>query len=205
MKRLTNTKLADMHLIPRLAEGNARVAERLYHERHPQGDASNTLMLINLHRIFQSVSQRHICLLGFRKMFHSLLLAMTAQMIVVMLICSHQCACEQRHLAPNEEVTDYVHNAYCGLGSNPGEHMDIKKNLVPLQQEGTLNSNRAASPFVWLVEREERWEVPGHTQSSNVCFLDLEDGQFKPLCSKKKTKFIMDDASPTAFSEVVTH
>ncbi|GFT13948.1 uncharacterized protein TNCV_2615861 [Trichonephila clavipes] len=27
---------------------------------------------------------------------------------------------------------------------------------------GTLNSHRAASPLVWLVEGEERWEAPGH-------------------------------------------
>ncbi|GFV49810.1 uncharacterized protein TNCV_1390921 [Trichonephila clavipes] len=26
---------------------------------------------------------------------------------------------------------------------------------------GTLNSHRAASPLVWLVEGEERWEAPG--------------------------------------------
>ncbi|GFW89991.1 uncharacterized protein TNCV_3741771 [Trichonephila clavipes] len=26
----------------------------------------------------------------------------------------------------------------------------------------TLNSRRAASPLVWWVEREKRWETPGH-------------------------------------------
>ncbi|GFV29570.1 hypothetical protein TNCV_329361 [Trichonephila clavipes] len=31
---------------------------------------------------------------------------------------------------------------------------------------GTLNSRRAASPFVWLVEEEKRWEAPGHPQCS---------------------------------------
>ncbi|GFV26664.1 hypothetical protein TNCV_4059841 [Trichonephila clavipes] len=36
MKRFTNTELADMYLIYGLTEGNARVAERLHHERDPQ-------------------------------------------------------------------------------------------------------------------------------------------------------------------------
>ncbi|GFY23288.1 hypothetical protein TNCV_3939841 [Trichonephila clavipes] len=45
-----------------------------------------------------------------------------------------------------------------GLGSNPGEDMDVCKCIVPLRQGGTLNSRLAASPLVWLVE--ERWEAP---------------------------------------------
>ncbi|GFW19897.1 hypothetical protein TNCV_3562001 [Trichonephila clavipes] len=39
-----------------------------------------------------------------------------------------------------------------GLGSNPGEDMDVCKCIVPLRHGGTLNSRRAASPLVWLVE-----------------------------------------------------
>ncbi|GFV46531.1 uncharacterized protein TNCV_3234181 [Trichonephila clavipes] len=49
-----------------------------------------------------------------------------------------------------------------GLGSNPGEDMDVCKCIVPLWHGGTLNSRRAASPLVWLVEGEERWEAPDH-------------------------------------------
>ncbi|GFV33418.1 uncharacterized protein TNCV_4164551 [Trichonephila clavipes] len=37
---------------------------------------------------------------------------------------------------------------------------------------GTLSSRRAASPFVWLVEGEERWVAPGHPQG----FLPLNWG-----------------------------
>ncbi|GFU37738.1 hypothetical protein TNCV_1466081 [Trichonephila clavipes] len=48
------------------------------------------------------------------------------------------------------------------LGSNPGEDIDVCKCIVPLRHGGTLNSRRAASLPMWLVEREERWEVPGH-------------------------------------------
>ncbi|GFW24102.1 uncharacterized protein TNCV_4951461 [Trichonephila clavipes] len=51
-----------------------------------------------------------------------------------------------------------------GLGSNPGEDMDACKCIVPLRHEDTLNSRRAASPLVRLVEREERWEAPDHPQ-----------------------------------------
>ncbi|GFW31188.1 uncharacterized protein TNCV_2577701 [Trichonephila clavipes] len=41
-----------------------------------------------------------------------------------------------------------------GLGSNPGEDMDVCKCIV------TLNSHRATSPLVWWVERTERWKAP---------------------------------------------
>ncbi|GFW09544.1 uncharacterized protein TNCV_3996511 [Trichonephila clavipes] len=37
--------------------------------------------------------------------------------------------------------------------------MDVCKCIVPLRHGGTLNSRRAASPLVWLVEGEERWEA----------------------------------------------
>ncbi|GFT82756.1 hypothetical protein TNCV_1784731 [Trichonephila clavipes] len=42
--------------------------------------------------------------------------------------------------------------------------MDICKCIVPLWQVGTLNSRRAASPLMRLVEEEERWEPPDHPQ-----------------------------------------
>ncbi|GFV97307.1 uncharacterized protein TNCV_2038171 [Trichonephila clavipes] len=46
------------------------------------------------------------------------------------------------------------------LGSNPGEDMGVCKCIVPSQHGGTLNSRRAGSPLVRLVEGEERWEAP---------------------------------------------
>ncbi|GFV92732.1 hypothetical protein TNCV_1375821 [Trichonephila clavipes] len=46
-----------------------------------------------------------------------------------------------------------------GRGSNPGEGMDVCKCIVLSRQGGTLNSRRAASPFVRLVEGEERLQV----------------------------------------------
>ncbi|GFT38305.1 uncharacterized protein TNCV_2638671 [Trichonephila clavipes] len=51
-----------------------------------------------------------------------------------------------------------------GLCSNPGEDMDVFKCIVTLRYEGTLNSCRAASPLVWLVEGKERWETHDHPQ-----------------------------------------
>ncbi|GFW82453.1 uncharacterized protein TNCV_3819321 [Trichonephila clavipes] len=62
------------------------------------------------------------------------------------------------------------------LGSNPGEDMDVCKCIVPLRHGCTLNSRRAASPLVWLVEVEERWETPGHPQG----FLPLNWGGTEP-------------------------
>ncbi|GFT46988.1 uncharacterized protein TNCV_3746681 [Trichonephila clavipes] len=49
-----------------------------------------------------------------------------------------------------------------GLGSNPGESMDVCKCIVPLWHEGTLNSHRAASSLMRLVEGEESWEASDH-------------------------------------------
>ncbi|GFW90463.1 uncharacterized protein TNCV_76971 [Trichonephila clavipes] len=42
--------------------------------------------------------------------------------------------------------------------------MDVCKCIVPSRHGGTLNSRRAASPLVRLVEREERWEALDHPQ-----------------------------------------
>ncbi|GFY14209.1 hypothetical protein TNCV_3613981 [Trichonephila clavipes] len=39
-----------------------------------------------------------------------------------------------------------------GLGSNPGEYMDVCKCIVPSRHWGTLNSRRATNPLVRLVE-----------------------------------------------------
>ncbi|GFX78575.1 uncharacterized protein TNCV_30151 [Trichonephila clavipes] len=47
-----------------------------------------------------------------------------------------------------------------GLGSNPGESIKVCKCIVPSRHGGTLNSRRAASPLMKLVEGEERWEAP---------------------------------------------
>ncbi|GFW49385.1 uncharacterized protein TNCV_3058921 [Trichonephila clavipes] len=47
------------------------------------------------------------------------------------------------------------------MSSNPGEDMDACKCIVSSQHGGTINSRRATSSFVWLVEGEERWEAPG--------------------------------------------
>ncbi|GFW29081.1 uncharacterized protein TNCV_2356391 [Trichonephila clavipes] len=45
-----------------------------------------------------------------------------------------------------------------------GEDMDVCKCIVPLRHWGTLNSRRAASHLMRLVEEEERWEAPDHPQ-----------------------------------------
>ncbi|GFV23558.1 uncharacterized protein TNCV_1906861 [Trichonephila clavipes] len=46
--------------------------------------------------------------------------------------------------------------------------MDVCKRIVPLRHGGTLNSRRAASPLVWLVEGEERWDALDHPQVSSL-------------------------------------
>ncbi|GFY00408.1 uncharacterized protein TNCV_1664471 [Trichonephila clavipes] len=42
--------------------------------------------------------------------------------------------------------------------------MDACKCIMPLRHGGTLNTRLAASPLVWLVEGEEKWEAPSHPQ-----------------------------------------
>ncbi|GFU43037.1 hypothetical protein TNCV_3141581 [Trichonephila clavipes] len=49
MRHFTSTELADMYLIYGLSEGNARAAEKLYHEKYAQTDAPNHRMFTNLH------------------------------------------------------------------------------------------------------------------------------------------------------------
>ncbi|GFV28062.1 hypothetical protein TNCV_187381 [Trichonephila clavipes] len=51
-----------------------------------------------------------------------------------------------------------------GPGLNPGEDMKVCKCIAHLRHEGTLNSLRAASPLMMLVEGEKRWESPDHLQ-----------------------------------------
>ncbi|GFT25063.1 hypothetical protein TNCV_179751 [Trichonephila clavipes] len=47
-----------------------------------------------------------------------------------------------------------------GLGSNSREGKEACKGIVPLRHGDTLNSPRAASPLMRLVNGEERWEAP---------------------------------------------
>ncbi|GFW46938.1 hypothetical protein TNCV_2982941 [Trichonephila clavipes] len=62
-----------------------------------------------------------------------------------------------------------------GLGSNPGENMDVCKCIVPSRYGGTLNNLRAPSPLVRLVEREERTATAGSdvVQSGRPIFDDF--------------------------------
>ncbi|GFT19359.1 hypothetical protein TNCV_2532971 [Trichonephila clavipes] len=64
----------------------------------------------------------------------------------------------------------YLAPSASGLGSNPGEGMNVCKCIV-------LNSRRKASPLVWLVEEEEMWETSDNSQSG---VLPLNWGGTKP-------------------------
>ncbi|GFT07160.1 uncharacterized protein TNCV_1416501 [Trichonephila clavipes] len=56
---------------------------------------------------------------------------------------------------------------WCGVvvrrGGASSEGMDVCKCTVPPWHGGTLNSHRAASPLMRLVEGEERWDAPDHS------------------------------------------
>ncbi|GFU99120.1 hypothetical protein TNCV_1228341 [Trichonephila clavipes] len=47
-------------------------------------------------------------------------------------------------------------------GFESRRRQDVCKCIVPLRFGDTLNSRRAASPLVWLVEAVERWEAAEH-------------------------------------------
>ncbi|GFY15982.1 uncharacterized protein TNCV_1286271 [Trichonephila clavipes] len=51
-----------------------------------------------------------------------------------------------------------------GLGSNPIEGVDVCKSIVLLWHGDSLNSLRAASALMKLVEGQERWEAPDYLQ-----------------------------------------
>ncbi|GFU97072.1 hypothetical protein TNCV_3347181 [Trichonephila clavipes] len=53
-------------------------------------------------------------------------------------------------------------HSICFLQHQVCSVLDKRNTIVPLQHGGTLNSHRAASPLVRLVEGEERWEAPDH-------------------------------------------
>ncbi|GFS73749.1 hypothetical protein TNCV_1457991 [Trichonephila clavipes] len=67
-----------------------------------------------------------------------------------------------------------------GLGSNPEEGMHVCKYIVPLWYGDTLNSRRAASTLVILVERKRGWEAPDHPQ---MFFLKIEEEPNKIVLS----------------------
>ncbi|GFW20128.1 uncharacterized protein TNCV_2320691 [Trichonephila clavipes] len=53
--------------------------------------------------------------------------------------------------------------------------MDVCECILPSRHGGTLNSRRAASTLVRLMEEKERWEVPDHLQG----VLPLNRGETK--------------------------
>ncbi|GFX88697.1 uncharacterized protein TNCV_4636181 [Trichonephila clavipes] len=80
-------------------------------------------------------------------------------------------------LQPNRNKKKFT---LSGLGSYPGEDMDVCKCIVLLRPGGTLNSRRAASPLVWLVEGEKRWEAPGNPQG--LLTLNWDGSEQKSYC-----------------------
>ncbi|GFW18713.1 uncharacterized protein TNCV_1369671 [Trichonephila clavipes] len=59
------------------------------------------------------------------------------------------------------------------MGSTPRQGMDICKCIVPSRHGSTLNSRRASSPLVSLLEEEESWEAPDLLQGA----LPLDRGE----------------------------
>ncbi|GFX96638.1 hypothetical protein TNCV_244251 [Trichonephila clavipes] len=75
-----------------------------------------------------------------------------------------------------------------GLGSSPGEGMDVCKCILPSQHVGTIKSRRAANPLLKLVEREERLEAPDHPQGSTKILSSSIDSPKAPSTSRASTK-----------------
>ncbi|GFS98792.1 cullin-4A [Trichonephila clavipes] len=80
----------------------------------------------------------------------------------------------------SDDFQDIIDLFKIGLGSNPGEGMDVCKCIEPLRYGGcTLNSRRTASPLVRLMEGEERWEAPDPSQG----VLPQNWGETEPNCT----------------------
>ncbi|GFU95801.1 uncharacterized protein TNCV_4903931 [Trichonephila clavipes] len=73
----------------------------------------------------------------------------------------HSCGTANR---PFDVVVSDADFYALGLGSNPIEDMDVCKCIVHSRHGVTLNSRRASSPLVRLVEGKERWEAPVQPQ-----------------------------------------
>ncbi|GFW21347.1 uncharacterized protein TNCV_1531721 [Trichonephila clavipes] len=73
---------------------------------------------------------------------------------------------ENGYLDARRPTSIVVSDADCSaVGTRFGDDMDVFKCIVPLRHRGTLNSRRAASPLVWLVEGEERRDASDHLHS----------------------------------------
>ncbi|GFV86590.1 hypothetical protein TNCV_4184451 [Trichonephila clavipes] len=72
-------------------------------------------------------------------------------------------------------------------GSNPG---DVYKCIVPLRHGCTINSRRAASHFVRLVDGEESWEAPTTSRAFSLKIgEELSQIVLSPVwCSKLRIK-----------------
>ncbi|GFT63643.1 uncharacterized protein TNCV_870801 [Trichonephila clavipes] len=71
-----------------------------------------------------------------------------------------------------------------GLCLNPREDIDVWQCIVHSEHEGTLNSHRAASPLVQLMEEEENWEAPDHPQGFHPQNWDETERNRSVWCSK---------------------
>ncbi|GFX62678.1 vacuolar protein sorting-associated protein 13C [Trichonephila clavipes] len=70
-----------------------------------------------------------------------------------------------------------------GLGSNPGEGMDVCKCIMPSRHGSILNSRGAASLFVWLVEGVEMWETLDPSQDILPTKLGVKPSKIVQLCA----------------------
>ncbi|GFW04262.1 uncharacterized protein TNCV_2670261 [Trichonephila clavipes] len=99
-----------------------------------------------------------------------------------------------------------------GFNRNLGEGMDVGKCIVPSRHGDTLNSRRAASPLVRLVEGEERWEVPDHLQvvlyqnweSQDKSYCHLANGD-KPSNFEPRSSEENDSGTGTILSKLPHH
>ncbi|GFS96478.1 transposable element Tc1 transposase [Trichonephila clavipes] len=100
-----------------------------------------------------------------------------------------------------------------GLGSNPGEGMDVCKCMVSLRHGDTLNSRRAAS-LVRLVEGEERWEVlttpKGKTYQNSSTRLphksfDFDSGELENHVNERPTGELENHVNERPTGELENH
>ncbi|GFV16190.1 hypothetical protein TNCV_3379541 [Trichonephila clavipes] len=101
---------------------------------------------------------------------------------------------EPFHIVKSRPTGVVVSDADCGevgTGSESREDMDASKYIVSLRHGCTLNSHRAASPLVWLVEavvRSAKGASEAWDNNELVKTTDTEDGNKVPFIKELEKK-----------------
>ncbi|GFW25672.1 uncharacterized protein TNCV_1309331 [Trichonephila clavipes] len=176
MGDFTYVKNADTHYMYGRANGNGRVALRMYHAQFSNQRMHGRRIFKQLHRQLHETHSFHVIIhstsddAGQRKAIRCPSLEESILNVVAD--------------RPESSTRAVAHH---GLGLNLGEVMDVRKCIVPLRHVGALNSRRAASPLDRFVKEEETWEAPGRPQGVSPLNWGVTEPKRNVTCMVLKT------------------